>query len=293
MRQACHSGNRRRPVALFVALAALIVGGVIYRHEIAASVRAFDGWCCRQAGREAWGRWVKREDWSSVPPASGYDFGWLDKPYPLRIAHALGESKSAGQNSLSAAESSIAAGFVLLEVDVWRDAQGRLWCRHGADPSDESNEHVGARECELAELLSLIRRRPGVRLVPDIKSDFESTAVALILSAASQGLADRLVMQLYEPDHLRLFEAWHRRWPLPGPIVTTYRARRPIWRIEQAIQSLGYRAIALPYDDLAFVDPPPEGFHLLIHPVHDCARQRELLRQGLDIGFTLHALKCP
>ncbi len=288
------NSRAKRAIAITVVLFAsvIILFGWLWRQPLIAAVRAFDARYCNLVLRDLWGRLYWREDWDSIPLAYAYSFDWVNGLSTVRIAHALGDSGGPLQNSLMAARRSVDRGFSLLEVDIWRDPTGLLRCHHGDDAGRASLVTIGKNECTARQLLRAVANWPSVYLVTDFKTDFESTAAAFLALAQQEKVSAKIIIQLYEPDHLRLFVSWHSTYALPGPIVTTYRSHLPIWRVQSVLEARGYRVIAIPADSIRFANPPLKTTRLLTHPIHDCDSMSNAVRFGIHGFYMLNSISC-
>ena len=165
--------------------------------------------------------------WSSLlldsPPHKNYSKQWLSlsNPRATVVAHALGQYSM--KNTLDGALMSLQQGIKLMEVDIFKDASGRLRCHHG--PENPPPYQDG--DCDLG---SLIRITPnGTYLIIDIKTDFETTANSILdLLSHSQYYERRgsVVFQLYKPSHVKWFldnSLGSKDLLLNAPIVTLYR----------------------------------------------------------------------
>jgi len=242
--------------------------------------------------REAWGRLRWREDWSSVPDAHGFDYNWLPEVGPIRIAHALGASGGVQQNSLAAFDDSIRANFQLLEVDFWLDPIRGLQCHHEDSNAEDGVAANAIAECDGAGLLQTMARTPKAWLGPDLEGDFVRTGKAVLDAARREGVERRLIFQIYSPQDANVFSEWQRKFGLPGPIVTTYRAHRPIWSVLPALEARGYRAVALPMDSMPMIPSAHGSARLLVHPIRDCPSMRRAIAAGIDGFYMLNNLPC-
>ena len=285
------STSRALAVATILALAVLVLPAG--RQAVVHGVRWFDDHACGQWLREIWGLLRWQEDWSGIADVHGLDYGWLPLAGSVRIAHALGAAGGPLQNSLQAFDDSVRAGFQLLEVDLWLDRQGRLRCHH-ADGGLEVDAVAASAvsECDAAGLFSALARTPGVWLVLDLKGSFVETGDAALKAAQQVGVSNRLIFQLYQPDDAKTFDTWRKTFALPGPIITTYRAHRPIWSVLPAVEARGYRAVAMPLDSVPMIPAAYGAVRLLAHPVHDCASLGRLQSLGLGGFYMLNHLPC-
>ncbi|XHS80299.1 hypothetical protein ACFJGW_10065 [Burkholderiaceae bacterium UC74_6] len=233
--------------------------------------------------KDTWGRVRYGEDWGALQPLpSGLDYRWLDgSPKPILIAHALGESEQTSQNTIAALDRAVASGLKLLEIDVWLDTDGRLRCHHG--PSKPLPWVPG--ECTLADALHAAAQHQAW-LILDIKTDFPTAGAAIVQEFANDPAATQLIFQLYRPADVVLFSTWAKQLPLPGPIVTAYRARRSLEHIAGEAPRLGIHAFTMPLYRLAALNGAHPPMALLVHPVHDCDAVREAERFGMD-GYYL------
>jgi hypothetical protein len=231
------------------------------------------------------------EDWASLRPLRRQqDYSWLDGASAfIRIAHALGESSSPAANTLGALERSRADGFRLFEVDLSLIGT-RLRCQHDPDAAGP----VRPEDCDFETLIEALPRTDAW-LVLDIKTDFAETGRRIVEVLRRDGRAHQVIFQLYQPEHLALFDQWQSQVELPGPIVTAYSAHRSIHDIADASQRAGVRVLTLPTWRLPALrrHPAPAGLALLVHPVHDCAAWRDAHDAGVRGVYTLRGLRCP
>ncbi|MEP7098978.1 MAG: hypothetical protein ABI781_00620 [Burkholderiales bacterium] len=239
--------------------------------------------------KDTWGALRWQEDWeTAVPIPAGLDGSWRDQAeIPIRVAHALGASGQPGANTLAALDLAAQDGFHLFEVDLWLDPAGELRCQH----NDETALPLATGDCTLARLLPRVASLGGW-VVLDIKSDFEQTGNAVLQLLRSNGLASRVVFQLYRAHELRLFSKWARQAALAEPLVTSYASHRSVQHIADHARALNVRVMTLPLSDMPMLTRRPEGLTILVHPVHDCedwARARKDRTAGI---YTLTGLRC-
>jgi hypothetical protein len=253
-----------------------------------STLRWIDIHVLKETLKDQWGKWYHAEDWSEPAPLpSNLDYSWLKKvSRPILIAHALGESGRLDQNSLAAQQRALSAGIKLLEVDVWLDEAGRLRCHHGPD----SPAAPVAGECSL-QVAAHAAADQEAWLVLDIKTDFQQTGEAIFQQFLTVPSASQLIFQLYRPTDIQLFSLWASPLNLPGPIVTTYRARRSLRHIASQLDRIGVEAITYP---LNRGEAMPEtsalqGLTRLVHPVHDCVSLKKAKHQKAD-GYYLLTL---
>lgn len=204
----------------------------------------------------------------------------------IRIAHALGESGSASANTMAAMQRAHAAGFRLLEVDLWQQGDV-LRCHHGPHPPPAESQD----SCRFDQLLAALP--PDSWLVLDLKTDFSSAGIAVLDLAKRSRQTDQLIFQIYEPYQLAIFNRWQAEYPLPAPILSIYRAHRSVNHIASAALRLRAISLAVPIERLEALSQRPEGLELLIHPVHDCATLDKALVAGAQGVYTLTDLHCP
>lgn len=293
-----HRQNKTRKFA-----SCAVVGTIIFaltlllplspvRQSLMYGGRWFDDHICGQWLREIWGRLRWHEDWSGMVDVHGLDYSWLPDERPVRIAHALGAAGEPLQNSLKAFDTSVKAGFKLMEVDLWLDPQRHLRCHHAEVGGVEGMAAPAVSECDATGLFAALARTPDVWLVLDLKSGFAETGDTALQAARQANVDDRLIFQIYQPSDSQTFEVWRKTYPLPGPIVTTYRAHRPIWSVLPAVQAKGYRAVALPLDSVPMIPAGHGGARLLVHPVHDCGSLQRLQASGISGFYMLNHLSC-
>jgi len=218
--------------------------------------------------KDAWGRWRFHEEWGSAPVLRAQqDYRWVAPG--MLVAHALGGSGSDEQNTLSTMDKSLALGLKVLEIDVWLDQQGQLRCHHG--PEHPAALKTG--ECTWDKALQKANAADAW-LVLDLKTDFRKTAQALLDRLPNTQAADHIIFQLYKPDHISLFAEWQKQYPLPGPIITSYIAKRSMQHVAQNAQRVGVQVLTLPLYRRAALKNDATGLHILVHPIHDCTELR-------------------
>jgi len=231
-------------------------------------------------------RWNGIEDWANAEPLTRHqDYSWVSRRRPVLIAHALGEAGTPGANTLPALERSYRAGMRLFEVDLW--AQGAvLRCHHGPDTPPP----LKFGGCRFETLLSALPADSW--LVLDIKTDFASTGELVASILRRQGGAERVIFQLYAPEHLRLFNRWQVELPLPGPIVTSYLAHRRMDHVAQHTARVGVAVLTLPIERVIALTQLPEHLQFFVHPIHSCASLAEALQEKASGVYTLNSLRC-
>jgi hypothetical protein len=257
-----------RIVRWIVALTVLIVLGTAG----IPALRWIDIHCAGEAAKDAWGRWMRHEDWSGIAPLAGpLDYRWLAAAgRPVRIAHALGEAGLPGQNTVQAMRRSVARGLRLLEIDVWLDETQRLRCHHGPRPPLPWFDG----DCGFDEVLQHAIQS-GAWLVLDIKTDFARTGEQVLASIADDNSAKHVIFQLYGPHDVELFERWSRQRRLAGPLVTAYLARRSLEHVAQHTTRLGIKVLTVPLYRLPALSQRTRDLVVLTHPVHDCEAARQ------------------
>lgn len=262
------SARRSRSRIVGLALAMLLVVSLAVpsgRTRIKALVHDADvNWFAERL-QDAWGDFVLHEDWGHLPTLRHpQDYAWLDDAglFPVRIAHALGDSGGPEANSVAAMQRAVAAGMRLLEVDLSLEAGGELRCTH--DPGTPR----AMQACTFESLMTALPA--GVWVVLDIKSDFAVTGERVVQALRANGHAKQVVFQLYRPEDVALFERWQAELDLPGPIVTAYLSHRSVDTVARESARLGVRAFTLPMWRLAAFSHRPAALSVFIHPVHDC-----------------------
>lgn len=239
---------------------------------------------------DAYGRWVKEEDWGkAIPLARKPDYDWLKLavglPYFL-VAHALGHEPN--PNTVEALTNSIKLGFQFVEVDLWLDQAGHLRCHHGP----ELPEPYKQGDCTFTTLLGYVERN-GIWLILDIKSDFVTTGNRVLNELRNNEAARHVVFQLYLPEHFSVFNSWAALEPLPGPIATAYLSHRSLGHIVSNLERLGVRAFTFPLERYnALPTQRPEGLTLFTHPVHDCEAVRKAMIGGIRGIYSNSTLSC-
>jgi hypothetical protein len=239
--------------------------------------------------KDAWGSIRWHEDWGTATPLpTGLDSSWLDgATRPVLVAHALGASGTRAANTLEAIAPSARDGFRLYEVDLWLDSAGELRCQH----EDETASSLGPDDCTLARLIPRVAALGGW-VILDIKSDFAATGRAIVRLLQANGLASRVVFQIYRADQVELFAQWARQVPLAEPLVTTYASHRSVQHIADHALALNVRVLTLPLADVPLLKRRPTGVKVLVHPVHTCADWRQARDVRVDGMYTLVGLDC-
>ena len=267
---------------MLIVTAALIVALALFAFP---ALRWIDIHLTQERLKDTWGEWRYGEDWGAVSALrEDLNYAWLHAAgEPILIAHALGEAGLPGQNSVTALRRSLAAGLRLLEIDLWLDDSGVLRCHHGPEPPAS----FVAGDCTLAEALH-VAAEADAWLVLDIKTDFPAAGAAIVSQFVGDAAASRLVFQLYRPSDLPLFVNWSMQLPLPGPIVTAYRARRSLRHIAAHAPHLNLRAMTFPLYRTAALGSKPDGLVWLVHPIHDCASAAAAQSVSID-GMYVHS----
>lgn len=259
---------------IFIGILAVAVGALFASSGL-DPLRWVDRNLFGEALKDGLGRFVYKEDWGSVAQLPAHlDYSWLaDASRPLLVAHALGEASGPGENSLAALHRSLQLGLRLLEVDIWLDEQNILRCHHG--PAAPAPFVVA--ECSLPVALHAAFEQ-GAWLILDIKTDFKATGEQILKQLSTDPAVVRLVFQLYRPDDVDAFADWSLQLPLPGPIVTAYRARRSVQHLELHAARIGVRALTIPLERAPALKLLPPSLALLVHPIHNCESARLAMR---------------
>jgi hypothetical protein len=244
----------------------LILSGSIF----IPAVRWIDRHVLDERIRDVVGRLYYHENWSEPYHFTGaLDYTWMTAGNNILIAHALGAATRPDENTLSAMQASFDRGIRIFEVDLWLDAEGYVRCHHG--PATPPAYRQGA--CLWQQVLSKAVAFDGW-VVLDIKTDFRATAETILASLPDRAAAKHVIFQLYHPGDLPLFAHWATEYPLAGPIVTAYLARRSLQHIARSIALTEIRALTIPLERRKFLGNLPTGLNLFVHPVHDCAAFR-------------------
>lgn len=209
---------------------------------------------------------LRGEDWGVAPKLIRQpDYRWLQRSgSPLLIGHALGDAITAQRNTLEAMRRSISRGWHHFEVDLWLDGS-RIRCHHGPD----APAAYRPGDCDLQGVLQLLPEASW--LILDVKTDFETTLERILQVAQTMRKLDRLVLQLYRPEHLAAFNRWQSTYPeLPGPIITAYRAHRSVNHVAAHARRVGVTVVTMPIERARAYTKRDPGLELLVHPVHDC-----------------------
>lgn len=225
--------------------------------------------------KDSLGRFVYEEDWQSAPQISEQlDYSWLEAASrPILVAHGLGEASGPRENTLAALRRSLHEGMTLLEIDVWLDDRSILRCHHGPG----APVPFKAGECTLPVALSLAYENKAW-LILDIKTDFGTTGAEILRQLAGEPALTHLVFQLYRPSDVRAFNAWSSQFPLPGPIVTAYAARRSVQHLANQAVRMGAHVLTIPQQRVPALRTLPSELAVLVHPVHDCAAVRRAMQ---------------
>lgn len=256
---------------VILALVVLLVAFALpaSRTRIKAAVHDADAIWFDERLQDAMGRFILDEDWGgALTLRRPQDYAWLDAagPWPVRIAHALGDSGAADANSVSAMQRAFAAGIRLFEVDISLEGGDELRCAH--DPGMARL----AQGCTFESLMAALPEDAWVVL--DIKSDFRATGERIMQALQADGKARQVIFQLYRPADVAVFAEWQARRMLPGPIVTAYLAHRSVNTVARETARAGIRAFTLPITRLAALSRQPDGMAVFVHPVHDCKAWR-------------------
>ena len=232
---------------------------------------------CNECLRDTYGRtffdedWLIREDFSAK-----LDYKWLEiADKPILIAHALGAAGLSDSNTLTQMASSFAKGFIFFELDVTLDREGILRCAH--NPKNMLKYKNG--DCTFQKVINYVKHNK-LFLIIDIKSDFKLTA-DVIFSKVSKSDASRVIFQLYQPEHVRIFSEFLERKSFAGPIVTLYRSRRSVEHVLSALSDSNIKVVTIPRYRLPALSINKHIFNILTHPVHNC---NDLIEVG-DIGM--------
>jgi hypothetical protein len=114
----------------------------------------------------------------------------------------------------------------------------------------------------------------NVWLVLDLKTDFQATAQALLHSLPEANAAGKIIFQLYKPEQVTMFAQWQKQYPLPGPLITAYMAKRSMRHIAENAQRIGVEVLTLPLYRRAALKSDASRLDILVHPIHDCAEVR-------------------
>lgn len=282
---------KKSPAHSFAAVGVLVILLVL-----GPTARWLDRQTTDEPLRNLWGELRWREDWSSaakLPLDLRRD--WLEVEQsnaPIRIAHALGGAGTEEINSLSSFHKARLEGVQLFEVDLWLDEQMQLRCFHGSkEQPTPKNSLVGPNDCTLQRLLEEMKSVRGW-LILDIKSDFARTGESVVALLKSTGLADRIVFQLYHPEHVALFSKWSSQLPLQTPIITAYASHRGVQHIADQMNRIGASAMALPINARENLTRRPAAVILMLHPVHSCAEWLQSRVWGADGVFIANGLDC-
>lgn len=249
---------------------AILSGALLLLSTVGVSlVRWTDIHYAGEALKDVWGRWRFHEDWGQAPPLRAQqDYRWIAPG--MLVAHALGGAGGNEQNTLPVMDKSLALGLKVLEIDVWLDQQGQLRCHHGP----EHPAPLKAGDCTWDKALQKADAA-DVWLVLDLKTDFRATAQALLERLPNAQAADHIIFQLYKPDHVALFAKWQTQYPLPGPIITSYIAKRSLQHVARNARRIGVQALTLPLHRRAALKNDTTGLRILVHPIHDCFEVRQ------------------
>lgn len=230
-------------------------------------------------------RLSKAEDWASAAALERpQDYRW--RAQATRIAHALGEARTDGANTVAALERSYRASLRVFEVDLMR-VDGVLRCQHGPEQSARWRDG----DCRLEGLLDALPADGW--LVLDIKNDFAAAAQQAIAIARARDRLHQLVFQLYHPGHLAQFNRWQADAPaLAGPLITAYLSHRSVDHIAHHARRAGVEALTLPLPRARAYRERPAGLGLYVHPVHDCAAATQARAAGAQGSYTLNTLAC-
>jgi hypothetical protein len=238
--------------------------------------------------KDLYASWVTSETWADIDRVRlrPLDYGWLGVAGPpIRIAHALGASGTPRANTVAALDESLRQGYVFLEVDLWMDRQGVVYCHHG--PGEPDNE---VNNCTLDMLAS--RKLTNIYWILDIKTDFAATGSKALAAFASHGGTEHVIVQLYRPEDVVVFERWQQSYRLPGPIVTMYETHRSVEHVARHAAHAGIQAVAVPLERADALGSRAYGLRRLLHPVHDCQSWMRAQASGADGVFSVSGLKC-
>lgn len=256
----------RKKLILYTLVCLAVFTTVLGLHR-SEFVRWVDINFCKECLRDTFGRIFSDEDWLFREDLSAkLDYSWLkiaDKP--ILIAHALGAAGLADSNTLTQMASSFAKGFIFFELDVTLDREGILRCAHG--PKNLLKYKNG--DCTFQKVINYVKRNK-LFLIIDIKSDFKLTA-DVIFSKVSKSDATRVIFQLYQPEHVRVFTEFLERKSFAGPIVTLYRSRRSVEHVLNALSDSNIKVVTIPRYRLPALGINKRAFDILTHPVHNCS----------------------
>jgi|GEM_PF-2762915 len=226
------------------------------------------------------------EDWSSIEVVGDYDYRWLEAESGLvRIAHGLGGEKNS--NTFSAFQNArVNGGFSVFEVDLWLDKENIVRCHHGPDEPAALDDN----DCTFDRLIA--RLVAHEYLVLDIKTDFFKTATEILKFLKSEDKANRIIFQLYKPEHLRKFAHWSKTYSLAGPIVTAYNSSRSLNHIFRAIEPAGIRAFTFPIARAPSVTRKKNGVSFFVHPVKNCNDMKQVHMRAFNGIYVRRRLFC-
>lgn len=246
-------------------LAVFLMSALLLSTAGVSLVRWVDIHYAGEALKDSWGRWRFHEDWGKVAPLhAGQDYRWVSNP--LLVAHALGGAGSVEENTLASMDKSLALGLKVLEIDVWLDQDGQLRCHHG--PGNPGPLKAG--DCTWQKAFAKASAADAW-LILDLKTDFQTTAQALLHGLPHANAARNIIFQLYKPEHVALFAQWQKQYPLPGPLITAYAAKRSLQHIADNVQRIGVEVLTLPLYRRAALKRDGSRLNLLVHPVGNCA----------------------
>lgn len=221
----------------------------------------------KETGKDFTGKYIFHEDWSILSTvANKFDYSWLyDSQDPILIAHALGASGSHRQNTLTEMRKSLNNGFKLLEIDLWLDRDNVVRCHHGPN----SPIPLQINDCTFDKALKFAFKN-NFWLILDIKTDFFFTSQE-ILKNINYNDSNRIIFQLYKPQHIQLFKQWHQEKPLAGPIITTYLSKRSIYHIHRNMLHSEFKVLTIPSHRLNLnFKITDDSIKIFSHPTHSC-----------------------
>lgn len=273
---------------VLLAIMAVLVTGLASTSEGRQWLHRVDAELLGERAMDTLTRMRGNEDWSTAESLRArQDYTWLQtNGQPMQVAHALGDSGIPTANTLTAMRRAYAAGFRLLEVDLVLDGEV-LSCQHDPGPRSAGAVDDG---CRLDSLLAELP--PDARLVLDIKTDFAQAGRRVVDLLRNRHAANQIIVQLYRPADLALFNRWQAELPLPGPIVTVYLAHRSVDHVARNAVRTGVQALTVPVGRLPALNERPPGVALLVHPIHDCPASRAALERSVDGIYTVSSLDC-
>jgi hypothetical protein len=277
---------KHKKAFVLLAAAILVIFMFLQREQVFYALRYVDKNYLNETLKDFRAQLQSDEDWSSLPEAVAYDYRWLeayDGDEFIRIAHALGGRGDA--NTFAAYEAATRKGYRLFEVDLWLDENKRIRCHHGP----EKPNPLDAESCTLDRLLA--RLSPGEYLVLDIKTDFFETSRVIIDGLKNTPEIEKIIFQLYLPDHIAQFSLWMETYPLAGPIVTAYSSSRSLNHVYKAVEKSGIKAMSFPIERLPAIKADRK-IRLFAHPIANCDDIKKLSLEGVHGAYVKNDLDC-